>query len=112
MVEFHLDEFKSVRTAITKALQDKGWEKITYAVKLPSSRSTIDIVATSKGFRKKKVIITIGANEFDANLAIMILTGIREKVIKVMFLQEGNPDNVKASPEIKVLANYDDLPTP
>lgn len=111
MVEFLLDEFKSVRTAITKALQDKGWKKITYAVKLPSSRSTIDIVATSKGFRKKKLIINIGTNEFDA-IATMILTGIREKVIKVMFLQEGNPDNVKASPEIKVLANYDDLPTP
>lgn len=109
---FLLPEFEEVRDKITQKLQQIGWDKIIYSAKLPSSRSTIDIIATSKGVRKKRLIIIIGANEFDANISSMLLTGIMEKGKKIMFLQEGDPSNVKINSKILVLVNYNDLPAP
>ncbi|MHA2363257.1 MAG: hypothetical protein ACXAC7_04820 [Candidatus Hodarchaeales archaeon] len=109
-----MDDLKETRKKITMSLQSKGWDKINYKVKFPSSSGTVDIVASSKGLRKKRLIIVIGSNEFDAGIAGFLLKGISEKGKnqKIMFLQEGNPLNVKTEKGISIIADVNDLPSP
>ncbi|MHA2296236.1 MAG: hypothetical protein ACXADA_09455 [Candidatus Hodarchaeales archaeon] len=54
-----------------------------------------DIVAVKGGFRKKKYYVVIGANVFDAGLALYRLRDVNAN--KILFLQEGNAKDVKVS---------------
>ncbi|MHA2363258.1 MAG: hypothetical protein ACXAC7_04825 [Candidatus Hodarchaeales archaeon] len=106
------DELKKLRNDLTKSLQKKGWPNISYFVKFPSSSGTVDIVAQTKGFRKKCLMIVIAENEFDAGIASFLLKGIVEKGEKILYLQEGDPANIFVDKSIKVLADPQILPAP
>ncbi len=103
-------EFDDVRDKLTMTLKQKGWKNIEYSKRFASSSGTIDIVASTGGFRKKILMIAIGANPFDAGIAGLLLSAITEKGEKIIFLQEGNPNDVQA--EISVMPNMEDLPGP
>ncbi len=67
-----------------------------------------DIVATKGGFKKKRYYVVIGANEFDADLALYRLRD--ESVNKILFLEEGNPNNVKTSSKrLQIVKNINDI---
>ncbi|MHA1169158.1 MAG: hypothetical protein ACTSRU_15130, partial [Candidatus Hodarchaeales archaeon] len=67
-----------------------------------------DIVATKGGFKKKKYYVIIGANEFDADLALYRLRD--ERANKILFLQDGNPENLKTSGKrLQIVKNVNDI---
>jgi hypothetical protein len=105
-------EFDDIRDRLTIALKEKGWKNVEFSKRFASSSGTIDIVASSSGFRKKILMIAIGANPFDAGIAGLLLSAITEKGDKMIFLQEGNPIEVQVTEDITVLDNVDELPNP
>ena len=105
-------EFDDVRDKITITLKEKGWKNVEFSKRFASTSGTIDIVASTGGFRKKLLMIAIGANPFDAGIAGLLLSAITEKGEKLIFLQEGNPIEVQVTGDISVLANPEELPNP
>ncbi|OLS18452.1 MAG: hypothetical protein HeimC3_49220 [Candidatus Heimdallarchaeota archaeon LC_3] len=103
-------EFDDVRDKLTITLKQKGWKNVDYSKRFASSSGTIDLVASTGGFRKKVLMIAIGANPFDAGIAGLLLSAITEKGEKIIFLQEGNPNEVQITSDISVIANIEDLP--
>ena len=54
-----------------------------------------DLIAKKGGFKKKVYLVVVGANVFDAGLALYRLRD--DKAFKVLFLQEGDPSEVRSS---------------
>ena len=43
-------------------LQKSGWSKIKYRKKLPESAGTIDVIAQSKGLKKKNLLVVVATD--------------------------------------------------
>lgn len=103
-------DFTEISKQIATVLEKNGWENIKFGVKLPNSSGTFDVVAKSKGFRKKQLVITIGSDPNDATIASMLLNGLDDKFIKIVFLIHGDPRFVSAPSDIKIIDNFNQFP--
>ncbi|MHA1449256.1 MAG: hypothetical protein ACTSP4_07545 [Candidatus Hodarchaeales archaeon] len=68
-----------------------------------------DLVAKKGGFKKKVYLVIVGANEFDAGLALYRLRDDK-KASKILFLQEGDPSGVRSSdPRLQIVKDIKNI---
>jgi len=103
-------DFTEISRQIATELEKNGWGNIKFGVKLPNSSGTFDVVAKSKGFRKRQLVITIGSDPNDATIASMLLNGLDDKFQKVVYLIHGDPRFVSASSDIKIINDLAQIP--
>jgi hypothetical protein len=99
-----------IRLDLTRVLQLKGWRALKFGVKLPQTAGTFDIVAISKGLRKRTLVIAIATDTHDANLAAMLLASLEPKYQKVIYLAIGDPLFVMKATDISIITDMDQLP--
>jgi len=83
---------------------------VEFSIRFPSSSGTVDVVASGSGLRKKTLMIAIGSNPFDAGIAGLLLAGISERGEKLIFLQEGSPEEVQMTPGVSIISSVAELP--
>lgn len=101
-----LEEVKDV----VKLLQSKGWSDLKIRSKVKESSGTIDIIATSKGLKKKTMLVIISTDIYDAQIANMLFDGIPKKYLKVILLEEGDPFFVEHDDDVKIVSSPEALP--
>jgi hypothetical protein len=103
-------DFTEISKQIAIELEKNGWGDIKFSSKLPNSSGTFDVVAKSKGFRKKQLVIAIGSDPNDATIASMLLNGLDDKFQKVIYLAHGDPRFVSAPSDIKIISDLTQIP--
>ena len=99
-----------VQKEMANILMKKGWKDIRFSTRLPESSGTFDIVASSKGIRKKMLVIAIATDPNDAEIASVLLLGIDAKYQKLIYLMFGDPLFAQVPSAIKLITRYEDLP--
>lgn len=67
-----------------------------------------DLIAKKGGFKKKVYLVIVGANVFDAGLALYRIRD--DKAFKVLFLQEGEPEEVRSNdPRLQIIKDIKDI---
>lgn len=100
--------FEDVRNSISVYLQSQSYG-VEFNVKLPGETSTIDIVATKGGMRKKVIYIAVSSNPFEASIAAYLLKDMKGKN-KFIFLQDGEPSEVNVPKGLSVINKLEDIP--
>ncbi|MHA1990627.1 MAG: hypothetical protein ACW981_17075 [Candidatus Hodarchaeales archaeon] len=103
-------DFTEISKQIAIELEKNGWGGIKFSAKLPNSSGTFDVVAKSKGFRKRQLVISIGSDPNDATIASMLLNGLDDKFLKVIYLAYGDPRFVSAPSDIKIINDLTQIP--
>ena len=103
--------FSEIRDEIALKLKEIGWKSIDFSIRMKSSSGKVDILARTKGMRKKTLFIQIADNPFDAGIVGMLLDGLTEKGLKVLYLLDGNPTEAQVSSEISIINKISDLPS-
>ena len=104
-------DYTEICNQIATELIKKGWKDIKFSTKLSNSIGTYDVVAKSKGLRKKLLVICIGSDPNDATLASMLLNGVEIKSEKFIFLLTGDPRFVETFKDIEVISEISQLPS-
>lgn len=94
-------------------LKKSGWSKIVYRKKIPEGAGTIDVIAQSKGLKKKTLLVVVATDIYDAQIALMLYNGLPKKYIKTIFLEEGDPFFIEGRPkDVIIVTKAEDLPRP
>lgn len=93
-------------------LKSIGWPKLKYRKKIPESAGTIDVIAQSGGLKKKNLLLIISTDIYDAQIAIMLFSGLPKKYnYKIIYLEEGDPFFVEHPKDVMIVTKTDDLPS-
>ena len=104
-----MEEIKELGIYLKDSL---GWSKIQYSKKISESAGIIDVIAQSKGLKKKTLLIVIATDIYDAQIALMLFNGLPKKYVQVIYLLEGDPFFIEGRPkEVIVVTKHEDLPS-
>ena len=100
----------TVQQEIANEIMKKGWKDNKFSMRLPESSGTFDIVAVSRGLRKKTLVLTIATDPSDAEIASVLLLGLDTKYQRIIYLLFGDPLFVQVPDSIKIITQYENLP--